>query len=240
MEIGTDSFIKALKELKNSIISIKTEKYEDNHKRRLFYSLMDMIAKTVIQKPPSNKTRFLEFIHQFCDWEYSRYVSAQQLAYSLRSCNFPEFSQLSLLAEKTLSSWKTGHAVLLELDIPYAVAEKLWPSGMKLSGKVLDDFTHANLLYLLRNSLVHEMRPLGHPHELFDLQVPHYVHRSELYRDDSNNLALKHASWELIHPISFFVDLVDCAVRNAEQYFVESKINPIDKFGFSSNWIAFK
>lgn len=116
---------------------------------------------------------------------------------------------------------------------------ELLPLGQVKIGKVkLEDLTHVNLFWTLRNNLVHEMRIPGYHIKLFEEQQPHYCSMSRIQRDEfTGKMNMEHQTWELIHPISFYNLIIDNAAVRLPFYFMKNSIDPIAKYHFGSCWL---
>lgn len=151
-------------------------------------------------------------------------------------------TELEKLREHVLnliSQWPRNQPLLLDYDPEYDEISEFWPQEYKINGRItLDYFKHINLFYSLRNSYVHENRPLGHAFELFDEPSPHYISRGVLrYDEDGKIIDLPHEAFELIHPTSFYYELINNALPRMKEYCRMNSIDPYSNFRFSSEWI---
>ena len=86
-------------------------------------------------------------------------------------------------------------------DPKYEDVRKLWPKSHEHIKPInyiqLDSICHVQLFYTYRNSLVHELRKLGHGIEFKDDSSEPYYH-SILDIDKGG-----HMTWELVYPLGF-------------------------------------
>lgn len=76
-------YLRAVNELRDSINMIRGERYIENHKKTLLFSVIDMLSKGVYGNRFGNNrtTMFEKFILEFCDWENAERISLQQLVH---------------------------------------------------------------------------------------------------------------------------------------------------------------
>jgi hypothetical protein len=96
----------------------------------------------------------------------------------------------------------------------------------------LEDLKHVNLLWHLRNSLVHEVRMRGHGVDTDEDEknvLPFYHTMQDL---DTNQ-----TTWELVYPIGFLKLLCRNAIKNLCLHFKKIKYDPYRSYTFGSFWI---
>lgn len=239
MEDSIDRYFDAVKELKESIMSIEGTKFVGNYKKTLLFSLMDMMAKAVYGDK-SNRKRFVRFVTNFCGWKHAQYISLQQLVFIVNEDDSEELSEVREVINSRIKSWPLHQPILLDYDPPPDGIKKIWPVGYRAVGNKipLEHLTHVHLLWTLRNSLVHELRPLGYGIEFFDEKRPHYASRGKIVKDDdTGKRKITHETWELVHPIEFYDELIENATENMRKYLIKHKINPFEKYKFGSSWL---
>ncbi|MCP4049170.1 MAG: hypothetical protein GY730_00470, partial [bacterium] len=102
-------------------------------------------------------------------------------------------------------------------------------STLKLSDddkKELMNFTHSNLLYKYRCTLIHEMKKPGHSWDIGD--YPSYFTNSHIRTEEDTR--------ELVYPVVFFAILCDTGIKNSKEYFIKNKKSPYDSFDFGNSW----
>lgn len=233
-------FYLVIKDLCKNVETIKSAQYEVNYKKIVSFTIIDMMSKAVYgSKYNGYRSKFTNFILQFGDWKDANRISLQQLTLILNKDTSKEFDSLRDYCFTTLSLWPTDQPINLSYDPKYDEIKKIWPEGCKINNRItLDYFKHINLLYSLRNSLIHESRALGSYFELFDSDVPHYNSLGVLKEDENGRLIeLSHGTFELIHPIGFFLKLLNNSLNNMKQYCIDEGINPYENFRFGSEWV---
>lgn len=242
MEKDIFKFIQVVDEMYKNIDTMRSDNFEGNYKKIITFSLIDMMSKAVYgDSIKGHKNKFIEFISEFSNWEHADRISTQQLLYVVRKDTSECLNELRELCEDKLTNWPTDQPVTLDHDLKYEALNTLWPEDYKLGGKIqLVHLKHVNLLYSLRNSLVHESRPLGYSFDLFDdMSVPYYSSRGVIKKDESGELIqLPHESFELTHPIHFFYSLVESSIPKVKDHLMENRVNPYSNFRFSSEWVV--
>ncbi len=85
MNDSINQYMTVVKQLQESINSIEGTLFLDNHKKNLFFSLIEFMAKaTYGDKYRKNRPRFVNFIMDFANWEFGNRVSLQQLVLVLQ------------------------------------------------------------------------------------------------------------------------------------------------------------
>lgn len=240
MEEDVNKFIDVVDKLYKNIDTVQSSQFEDNYKKIIAFSTIDMMSKAVYgDSIYGHRNRFTKFILEFGNWEYAERISLQQLIYVISRDSSPLLNELKQYCEGLISNWPTGEPITLNNEPRYEDMVGLWPKNYKVGGKIeLDYLKHVNLFYSLRNSLIHENRPLGYSFELFDMSVPYYSSRGVIKRDDSGKLVeLSHEAFELSHPVKFFYAIIKNSLDNMKQYFLENQVNPYNNFRFGSEWV---
>lgn len=241
MNSDIDQFNHVILEMLETINELKVTKYEENFKISLMYNFFDLLSKSAYGDLKINhRTKFIKYIDNFSNWKYKDHISLPQISLSLINYNAPEFEDLKNVVNYLLNKWAPSRPIKLDNDHDISELQKYWPMHTKINSKfTLDYFTHKNLLYNLRNSIVHEMRPLGRNFALFDEYEPHYVSRGVLKKDKQTNayIAIEHEMWELNYPYQFYYNLANESIPKLIQYFLENNINPYTNFNFSSSWV---
>jgi hypothetical protein len=110
------------------------------------------------------------------------------------------------------------------------------PADQKLVSQLsLSSFTHLNLLYQYRNSLVHELREPGHGMEF------HKEHGEPFYHGSTTvgtNAYSREETLELVYPLNFYFGLTENVINNVERYLRKNAIDPYRCYRFGSSWIG--
>ncbi|MEW5567685.1 hypothetical protein [Rossellomorea marisflavi] len=233
LQENIDSYIEVMKEIQSSINDLQGEKFLVNHKKTLLLSLVETISKgTYGDIHRNNFDRFQNFIMEFCEWKEANKVSLQQLALLLDNTQDHEYQRLKKHVSMKIQKYPIASAVPFKYDSTLEEIKAVMPKGITaINGVDINSFTHVNLLWKYRNSLVHEARSLGGT-ELFDhVDFPHYTHYTMLERDG------KWEVWKITYPIQFFNDLIEKALVNVREKLVEIKRNPRSNYDFGELWI---
>lgn len=234
-----NNFFKAINELYESIINIEGKEYINNHKQTLLFNFLDFLSKVPAKDEISNRERFTSFIHNFCDWSEDYNVSLPYLKIIVEKDTSDELSKVREFCFTNLNMWKKSTPITLDYDPPIKDIDDLWPEGYKALGKIAPKhLCHLNLFWSLRNSLVHEMRPLGKAFDLFTIDIPHYNGRIDIDYNNTNDLMLqKQYVWELNYPTKFYITIIQNAIKNLRKYCYNERLNPYLRFRIESSWI---
>lgn len=213
-----------------SIDALEAGEFTKLYRKVLYSTTIDALSRTVANPKQGNRDRFLSFVKNFCDWETQNRVSLIHLIRVLEKARNPEFSSLREFAYSQIESWGQGGFVPLSNDPELRQISSLWPKnfGKPLESLQLDSLTHVSLLYVYRNSLVHEMREPGQTMETHDEGEPYYQGRS-----DSEG----RYNWELLYPTGFYRSLVVSALNNLGPYYIKDRINPLELTQENTYWI---
>lgn len=239
MEDSLNRYFLVVSELQQSINSVSATGYEDNHKRTLFLNLLDFLSKGAYgKKYKRNGERFKNFVREFCDWDHAHRISLPQLVLVLNRTSIDEYVDLKHFATQRLRLWDDGAPKSIEYDPDLIEIESFLPQKCKIGDVELDKLTHVNLLWASRNKLVHEMRFPGKSVKLFELQHPHYHYLGKIDRCAlAQKLTIETGTWELVHPIPFYNELLENAVKNLNKNFRENEVDPIERYNLTSNWL---
>lgn len=227
-------YISNIKRMQNSINELVGKTFLENHKKVLFLNLLDTLARGVYgargvegETKKLNGDKFTSFITEFCNWEDANRVSVQQLDLYLtqKYSTDSKFDAISNYVKKKLKEYPSSSPVAFKYDL---TLEEISSFSSPLNNEKLKQFTHANLLWKLRNGLSHEFRGKDAPSMFNDLTHPHYV---MYWLPD-----FKTKTWIISYPLPFFNYLVDNAIENIESYFLKSDINPFNNYDFGFLW----
>ena len=238
---NNERFLAAIEEYQRSINSISGDKHLDNHKRSLLFNLIEMMANGVYGTKLNNRDRFTSFIAEFCAWPDGNRVSIQQLILTLENKKNKKLDPLRLHCQQVLKNWGDAQPIPFRQDSLFDEVHPLWPDDLFISGEnekkiTLKHFKHYNLLWRVRNNLVHEMRPPGTFIKLFDLKEPHYVPFGRIYVEDSAIKSIK-APWQIFYPVTFYNMLIDNALKSMGDYLESESIDSLKNFNLGDVWI---
>lgn len=235
MEEHIDQFVDYFQERLCEIEEIKIGKYAQQYQKTLMLSALDALARCVYPRQ-SNRKRFTAFIERFSNWADSHRVSLPHLARLLARVPDPEFSDLRGSVRKQLVAWKSGKVVSIKKDPGLNQIKTLWPKSSELHAPLehltVESFTHLQLFYTYRNSLVHEFRPPGHGFE-WDEKEPFYA-----YRDTLNAAGVvKGGAWLLSYPLPFVRGVAQKCLEGLKQYLKVEQIDPYESYIFGDYWL---
>lgn len=207
-------------------------------KKNILVSILDAMSRVISNEGASNRERFTAIVAHFGDWpEHSR-VSAPHLTYLLRSLRSPAYERARAYVTAVMRKNSDGRLVQLSDDPELDEIRNVWPvsTDQKLVGELrLSSFTHLNLLYHHRNTLVHELREPGYGMEFRDdHERPFYHGMTTLAGDDLTG----DRTLELVYPLGFFFYLASHALENVARYLRKHQIDPYGCYSFGSSWIG--
>jgi hypothetical protein len=229
-----DHFKKKIERLKTYNLDVEDRLLKKN----ILVSILDAISRATSNSGEGNRERFTGVVAHFGEWPDHSRVSAPHVSYLLRHLRSPAFQDARQSIAETIGKNSHGGFVLLSGDPELDVLKKLWPVPIeqKLLGQLsLSSFTHLNLLYHHRNSLVHELREPGYGMEFHeDHDAPFYHGMTTSGPDNSPS---EH-TLELVYPLKFFFRLAESVIKNVESYLRKNSIDPYAAYRFGSSWIA--
>lgn len=235
---------------------IKTAECEQNlanqkvHSKILCCSIFDAISKSLFPKSTSNCMRFVSLVRLCEGWPESQKVSLLHLvrlfevtphlpssANKLKEFATQEFGKSFPISNRLMSNNKP-----ISSDIDIENIKVLWPTQddkpIKIGKVMPHQLKHEHLLWLYRNSVVHEYRNPGRGVELGQY-VPEYA----FYQEVSTVSALTEKGinfsnqWELVYPASFFIELCKQALNVASSIHLKNETCPFKAYSEGTYWI---
>lgn len=207
-------------------------------KKNILASVLDALSRTTSNYSDGNRERFTAIVANFGDWPDHTRVSAPHIGYLLRNLRSPSFAKAREFIAQTLANNSDGSLVRLSSDPQLEEMKRLWPvpADQKLMNQLsLSSFTHLNLLYSYRNSLVHELREPGYGMEFSENDdEPFYHGMTTTNADDS----VEEQSLELVYPLNFYFRLTESVIQNVEAYLRRNRIDPYACYRFGSSWVS--
>lgn len=225
--------------------------------KSLLLSLIDTIS--IVPFPLSatnqNRQRFVKFIKDFGQWDDAEKVSLPHIYAFARKIPDPNLSDLREFAKTRLGGWLEGDRVFISTDPQLNEVARFFRSDWNqlidknhpLARITAETFSHAHLLWNLRNSLVHESDGLGYGMELPDETTGQpYYHvmghspSGEMELIDQDTLIRINSgvvTWELVYPLRFIERLARNGTGRLREYCESHRIRPHDSFKFGSYWI---
>jgi len=215
-------------------------------KKILYLTFLDSIS-TIVYPNESNKVRFVKLMNRFSMWEDKDRVSLPHLGKMLSLSPDPSLNKLREFVTNNLKEWKdpedtsifSRKDLLVSNEPKWEVINKLVKgSDTKVLNTQLSEFKHSNLLYQLRNSLVHQFQSRGdesgnnHPKE------PYYMVLSKSSSFFTNApLTAKPIRFILVYPTYFLEKLTHSTFNNVMEYLKQNNINPFPHFYAGDYWI---
>ncbi|USH03683.1 hypothetical protein K6Q96_06735 [Grimontia kaedaensis] len=218
-----------LRERLNNIHDIQAHSDNLTIMRAILYtSFIDALGATRYGKEVNTRERFTRVIIEHGNWPEAEKICPMHLHRFLEvSPGLPEVLQK---LNGLLNDWQLQPDGIIYLDsAPHKdeIAE-LWPDQGKRKHhkKKLEHFTHVNLLYGMRNGLLHQQYSAnGFPLFPKEHKNVHYVYW---------NKGEKNAHLELIHPSEFLGNLCDTLLENVMNDFETKKEKPWETGHFPS------
>ncbi|PXF62810.1 hypothetical protein [Kangiella spongicola] len=196
------------------------------YKQILYVSFLDSLAAS-IYPGRNNKSRFLSLVREFSNWEYGERVCLLHLGKMVTLVSDPELAKLRTYVLAKLKEWSQQQPLrkVLIQDLPQKKEiQEYWSKSNKEKGinYCLDDFTHINLLYQLRNSLVHQFQSKGTE---LGTQIPDQPFYEFIVTMDKEKNFIPQKI-ELVYPTSFLKKLTDETFCKVINYFKKGNLNP--------------
>lgn len=205
------------------------------YRKTLFCCIIDAIATVAARGAKlSHRLKFTQAVRDYGNWPDHSKVSTPHVIALLELTDDPSFKK----AREYVANLPRDNTSVVSItkDPEFAVLEQVWPVGnrgsrqlMKIEGVQLDYLRHDNLLYSLRNTLVHEARTHGTSLPLEWQKVPYY-HKVV-------NLDTGDRSWSLNYPSAFLITLTENIIVAVEQGCRADNVDPYSFFHFGDFWL---
>lgn len=196
------------------------------HKKLLYLAALDSIARAAFGGTGTHRLRFGRLLGEIVSWEYRDHVSLPQLQLALAKSHL-DSGDLFQYVDGKLSHWnrcephKASSSPRREELHVYVNAE--------VESKAIALATYGELLYTLRNNIVHEFREPGYGVEVsHDTPCPYHHMFS---RERHGN------SWELVFPQSLFGYIFQEAIQKLDHYLNAESIDPLAQFKLGTMWL---
>jgi hypothetical protein len=207
-------------------------------KKNILVSVLDALSRTASNPQAGNRQRFTELIANFADWANHTRASAPHIHYLLGQLRDPSFEKARSFVSQIVANNSSGELIPLSRDPELHEIAEVWPipAEQKVLGNMsLKSFTHLNLLYEHRNSLVHELREPGYGIEFSDDDTEPYYHGSTHLGSEN---VVEGRTLELVYPLNFYFRLFENVMSNLKPYLMRNRIDPYDCYRFGSSWIG--
>ena len=207
-------------------------------KKNILVSVLDALSRTTSNYADGTRGRFTGIVANFGDWPNHSRVSAPHISYFLRNLRSPAYESARAFIAEIIRKNSHGGFVTLSSDPEFEDMKKLWPAqaDQKLVNQLsLSSFTHLNLLYEYRNSLVHELREPGRGMEFHENHNEPFYHGMTTIEIDGSSMS---KTLELVYPLNFYFLLTENVINNVERYLRKSAIDPYCCYRFGSSWVG--
>lgn len=207
-------------------------------KKNILVSVLDALSRTTSNYADGNRERFTGIVANFGDWPNHTRVSAPHVSYFLRNLRSPAYEGARAFIAEIIRRNSHGGFVTLSSDPEFEELKKLWPvpADQKLVNQLsLSSFTHLNLLYQYRNSLVHELREPGRGMEFHEKHDEPFYHGMTTVETDGSS---GEETLELVYPLNFYFSLTENVINNVERYLRKNAIDPYTCYRFGSSWVG--
>ena len=208
-----------------TIASLQVERFptvERLYTKILYVILLDTLSVAAAPALANrNRERFLNLIRSCAAWPEASRVSAPQLKLSLevRKLNA---GVLYEYAASTVIKWPEGRILYGSECDP--TEEDLQPHIIsQTESKVVSDSRYDSLLYVYRNSLLHEFREPGYGMDFRDDIQPYYH-------------SVMNQPWQLVFSAEFLRHLCFGAIWAVNDLLLRERRNPYDDYPFGSWW----
>lgn len=196
----------------------------------LYSSFIDALGATCYGSRVETRKRFTRVIVEHGNWIEAETVCPMHLQRFLEIS--PGLPDLKRRMTDIVDEWRSSQDGIIYLDLAPTkddIAE-LWPDNgaRKHHKKTLEHFTHVNLLYGMRNGLLHQQYAAkGLPIFPKERENVHYIFFNKF--DEGSRL-------ELIHPPQFLANLCDTLLENVMNDFKRKNEKPWG-IGHFSNYL---
>lgn len=206
----------------------------------LYVSFLDSLAACIYPKR-SNKERFIALLEEFANWKYAHNYCFVHLAKFTSITSDPIFRNLRQFVQEEVKDWPNkvnGLGIIRLENLPDKERVKsCWNHTFKTSGEKsvnIEDFKYSNLMYMLRNSLVHQFQGKGSE---MGTGIPKNEPYYQLYKGFDESLKLTPNSIELVFPTPMLQTICKDALKNVCTYLREGNINPHPYYYSGDYWL---
>lgn len=208
-------------------------------KKILYFTIIDALSKSIFPSE-GNRERIIKFLENIVSWEEGQLFSLPHLYEYFKYLLEPQFSEIKDFINKKYNHMKHGWVYTVpEIDISISELKKFdRPPIVVLFDKKyngsLFQFQHLNLFYKYRNSLIHEMKPLGIDNKrVLRQDIPHYLS----WIDNPSDKNSSGEYWHLSYPETFLRNICLKAINQTKEYLVKNGIDPFSETNKGYFWI---
>jgi len=216
------------------------------HSNVLLCCILDRIAKAGAPHLDRIGDRFKAVVEQYADWADANRVSILHLARVLMSPNLPDaFNDVKRRVDHDLGRKLPEHQnqIFLTNDPLLHEVENYWPTNnngnfIQIDGFVPELLTHSNMLWLYRNSMVHEYSKPGRGSEspFRREHNPYYQKLQTFIGITPQDTAIWHENWEMVYPTAFITDIVRKVLEGVCDDFRSQNTSPFSFYSEGTYW----
>lgn len=213
---------------------IKVSTVEDRlYREILFVTMFDAWSRVRYPTIKTNKERFINLIKVCSNWNDCNRISTPQLLLALQTKPVVVCGKLKNEVDSRMEKWQKSSIYRLDID-PW-LQDIMTFAVNKNEKKLVNSATHANLLYIYRNHVVHEFGEPGHGNEISNDNTAPYYHNTIDY-DTIDNDAIDNDTWELVYPAEFLMRIAKSTLLNIKKYLQDNNLDPYSFYEFSTLW----
>nr|WP_321239390.1 hypothetical protein [uncultured Tolumonas sp.] len=236
------------------LISVAEEKqnlaHQKVHSKILCCSIFDSISKSIFPEIESNRARFVALVRLCDSWPESQKVSVLHLLRLFEVANnLPK--EAKMLEDYVLTNFGNrfrstnrimSNSLSISSDINIEELLTLWPKDnpkpVKINNVLPHQLKHEYLLWLYRNSVVHEYRNPGN-----GIELGRCIPENAFYQEVSTVSSFAESKmtftnhWELVYPQKLFVNLCRNAIEVACKHHLNKKSNPFSSYSEGTYWL---
>jgi len=246
-------FVSFNEEMIDSAMNPENLKHQGLPSKILLTAIFDSLSKSRFPNITENGPRFKKTVAEHTRWCDCKRISLLHLVRAFEVAeNVPaKFNKLRVWAEDLYQgSFRTtdrliSNDVSINQDPWFSEVEGHWPKTAEGKPELLgqikcpEHLQHKNLLWLYRNSLMHEYRIPGQGAESKTIQetAPYYQEVSIITGLDSTSELTFTNHWELVYPTGFFMRLVREALSNIANYHECNNSSPFCAYTQGTYWL---
>jgi hypothetical protein len=177
-----------------------------------------------------NGLRFKKLVNEHGNWPEVGKHSLPQILYRLEEQGVVT-GDLYAWVSSVVAGWRTGEPQFLSADGETTTLMAVVTSGKEKAA--VDSARHDSLLWIYRNSVVHEFREPGYPWPFPETHTPHYIHMTDVA---GAQLGRRPETWELSYPVFWLEGLVRSVLAGLASHCNAHGLNPYDAYQFGSLW----
>lgn len=235
-EENIDQFVAYFRRQLQVVKSATFTENDEVYRKALYCSIIDALS-TTMGATGTHRGKFTQAIQQYAAWPDNSRVSRPHLEKLLSRTTDADFDAVRH-ALAASPPFPPCSIVPISKDPESASIEVIWPREAKGTATRLRkidglDYTmlrHDQLLYSLRNRLIHESRTHGTTIPLPHHNTPYYHQTASLDTGDE--------WWTLIYPCAFVENVATNVLEGLENHYRSKKVDPYDFFHYGDYWFA--